>query len=198
VLRLPRLPAIQHIVDKNGAPTVIFQQFWQQAMALIETSINGIQAALDAAAAANTAAVAANAAATTANTAATAASSVATTAAADNAIANSGVTGLTLTATDAGTSATITVSANTRVYADGSSVAVSGGSITGLAYSTTFYVYYHDAGHVGGAVTYLASTSAANAIQTGDVHSVGAVITPAAAAPPSTGKANLAPGIVDA
>lgn len=190
LLKLPRLPAIQHIVDKNGAPTVLFQQWWQQAMVQIETSINGIQAAIDAAAAANAAAAAANTAATTANNAADAAS-------ADNAIANSGVVGLTMTASDAGASATITISAHTRVYADGTSAAVLGGSITGLAYSTSYYVYYHDAAHAGGAVSYLYSTSASAAIQAGDVHSVGAVTTPAAAGAPKDGKGNLAPGIVE-
>lgn len=189
-LKLPRLPSTQYIVDKNGAPLVSFQQFWQQAMTQIETSVNGIQDAIDAAAAANAAAAAATNAAATANNAADAA-------AADNAIANSGVTGLTMTAADAGTSATITISSHTRVYADGTSVSVSGGSLTGLAYSTSYYVYYHDALHAGGAVTYLSSISASAAIQSGDVHSVGAVTTPAAAGPPKDGRGNLAPGLVD-
>lgn len=196
-LKLLPLNSQTPIVDAQGLPTNQFMRFWLNAMRQIVASINGIQAALDAAAAANAAADAANTAATTATTAAATAQNAADAASADNAIANSGVTGLTLTATDAGASVTIAISAHMRIYADGTSVSVSSGSLTGKAYSTTYYLYYHDAGHTGGAVAYIASTNASDAIQTGDVHSVGAVLTPAALGSPKDGKANLAPGIVD-
>jgi hypothetical protein len=88
----------------------------------------------------------------------------------------------------------VTISAHTRVYGDGTSVAVNAGSVLAQPYSTLVYIYYDDAARTGGTVTYLATTSQATAAQTGDRHLVGQVMTPAAAAPPTDGDYVGAPG----
>lgn len=188
--RLPRLPRSVQITDSDGGPSIDFQRWFQSAMIQIETSLNAVQDALDAAAVADAAAAAADAAAVTANTAATNVTS------AQNLI-DSYVTGITITATDAGSDATINISAHTRVYADGTSVSVNSGSLTGLSYSTLYYIYYDDADRAGGAVTYVATATDTDAVQTGNRHVVGSVTTPAAAAPDETGGYVRAPGTRD-
>jgi hypothetical protein len=207
--RLPRLPDDIELVEPTRRASFKFQRWWQSVMKAIETqetaqdelleAIIAAQAAADAAneaaAAAQTAADAADTAAGGAQVAADNAQAAADQAAADSSLASSGTIGLTMTATDAGASATITASAHTRAYGDGTSVAVSGGAVTGLLYSTTYYVYYLDPTRAGGAVTYLASTDPADAVQSGSVHSVGAVGTPAAAGPPEDGTPWNAPGL---
>ncbi len=189
-LRLQRLASNFKIANPDGTPTNAFILFWQNAMQQIEASINGVQDALDAAALADAAAASANAAAATATAAAD-------TVTVDSAIANSTASGLTIGATDAGADATISISAHTREYGDGTSVAVNGGSVTGLAYSTSYWVVYSDPTRAGGAVTYTASTSVqGNGIPSGQ-HFVGAVTTPAAAAPPTTGNPVRPPGTAE-
>ena len=114
-------------------------------------------------------------------------------------LTNSYVDGLTLTATDAGASATITISGHNRVYpktdGTGTPVAVTGGSLSGLAYSTQYWIYYDQPSRAGGAVTYFASTSPT--AQIGDRHNVGAVTTPAAAGAPIPGNVIRPPGYVE-
>ncbi len=196
-IRLDRLLRFDRVADANGMASGDLQAKWQRVMEEIESSVNAVIDAQNAADAANAAAAAADAAATAANTAAATAQTAAETAAADSSLASSGVTGLTMTATDAGADATITISGHTRIYGDGTSVSVTGGSITGLAYSTGYYLFYDQASRLGGAVTYVATTSAATAAQTGNRHSLGAVTTPAAAGPPNDGNVNLPPGVVE-
>jgi len=193
-LRLPRIQNNTPIVDSRGYVTLTFQLWWQNAMEQIETAINGVQSALDAAAAADAAAANADAAAVAAQTAADTAQGVADQVAADSSLANSYTTGLTIDATDVGASVTIAMSAHTRVYGDGTSVAVSAGNITGLAYSTSYWVGYVDAARTGGAVTYTSSTSIQGNGTAANYHFVGAVVTPAAAGPPETGVPVLPPG----
>lgn len=195
-LRIPRLAANFQIATPNGLPTNAFIQWWQSAVQQIEDSVNGIQAALDAAEAADAAAAAANAAAVAADGAAATAQGVADQVQADSSLANSYTTGLTITATDAGASATITISAHNRVYGDGVTVAVSGGSVTGLAYSTSYWVGYVQASRAGGAATYTASTSIQGNGTSADYHFVGAVTTPAGGGGPASGTPVLPPGAV--
>lgn len=189
-IRLDRLLRFEKMANSDGTVTAEFQAKWQSVMENIESSVNAVIDAQNAADAANAAAAAADAAAA-------AATSAAATASADSSLASSGVTGLTMTATDAGANATVTISAHTRIYGDGTSVAVSGGSVTGLAYSTGYYIYYDQASRAGGAVTYQTTTSAATAAQTGDRHSLGAVTTPAGGGGPVDGNVNLPPGVVE-
>ncbi len=193
-LRLARLASNMKIANPDGAPTSAMILYVQRMCEQIESSVNGIQTALDAAAAADAAASAANAAAVAADAAATSAQGVADQVQADSSLANSYATGMTISATDAGANATITISAHTRVYGDGSSVAVSGGSVAALAYSTDYWVGYVQASRAGGAVTYAASTGIQGNGTSADYHFVGAVATPAAAAPPNTGNPVLPPG----
>ena len=93
---------------------------------------------------------------------------------------------LDITATNAGVA---TMSAHSRVYSD-ETIAVDGGTITGLGLNTLYYIYYDDPEGTGGDVTYFASlnegdaqTSATNP----DRHYVGYVTTPAANGAPTTG-----------
>lgn len=194
-IKLSNLQQSSPIVEPNtGRPTTVLLNFINGTIRELKRSIGGIQDALNAADAANTAAAAAN-------TAAASASAAAADSAAAASLANSYPTGLTISATDAGASATITISAHTRNYpqADGSNVAVSvsGGSLTGLAYSIDYWVYYDDPTRAGGAVTYHSTTTQATSAQIGDRHAVGAVTTPAAAGGPVSGKYLKAPGTVE-
>lgn len=103
--------------------------------------------------------------------------------------------GATISAADVGSDVTVTISAHTRYYADGTSVSVSGGTVTGLAFSTLYYIYYDDSALAGGAVTYAATTSATTAAQVNGRHLVGSVTTPADGAAPSTGDTPEPPGV---
>ena len=201
--KLSALDRAGSIVVQDGTPTHQFQQNWQNqgkaiegAIQILAEAVDGILAAQAAAEAANAAAAVAQDAAATAQVAAEAANDAAAAVGSEGTITASGTSGLTLTATDAGTDATVNISAHTRIYGDGSSVSVSAGSITGLAYSTDYWVFYDDPTRAGGAVTYQHSTDPADAVQTGDKHSVGAVTTPAAAAPDNNGKEVLPAGVV--
>lgn len=194
-LKLPRLQSRVAVTDRAGLPDRAFHQWWDNFARTLETAVNDLADSVAAIAAAQAAADAANAAAAAADAAALAAQGAADDAAATSSLANSGVTGATITATDAGADATITISAHTRVYGDGTTVSVNGGSITGRAYSTLYYIYYDQASRAGGAVTYLSTTSESTAAQTGDRHLVGVVTTPAAAAPDTGGDYVGAPGL---
>lgn len=201
-LKLPRLQQKVSMTDRGGLPTLSFHRWWntfagsiEEAFNQLQDTVNAIAAAQAAADAANAAAAAADAAASAAQTAADTAQNAADSAAADSALANSGVTGATITASDAGTDATVTISGHTRVYGDGATVSVTGGSVTGLSYSTFYYVYYDQPSRAGGSVTYQVTTSAASAAQTGNRHLVGSVTTPAAAGAPTDGGLVQPPGV---
>lgn len=160
----------------------------------VAEAVIAAQASADAA---DAAAVAANAAAVAADAAAVAAQGVADQVQADSSLANSFTTGLTITATDAGADATITMSGHSRVYGDGATVAVTGGAVTALAYSTSYWVGYVQASRLGGAVTYTASLTLQGNGTSADYHFIGAVTTPAAAGPPNGGNPVLPPGAVE-
>ena len=190
---LPRLPRNTALIDKNGYPTQAFQMWWQTFAKNIESEVG----ALAAADAANAAAAAANAAAATATSAAASAQSTADSIQLEADLVNSYVTGLTLGATDAGSNASISISAHSRVYGDGTTVSVNSGNLTGLSYSTAYYIYYDQASRAGGAVTYASTTTSATSAQTGNRHFVGVITTPAAAAGPTSGYGISPPGIGD-
>lgn len=187
-LKLPRLQARTQITEGSGLPALSFHQWWDKFAKSIEDAFNHLDATVAAIAAAQAAANAANAAAAAANAAAG-------DAAAQAAITNSGVTGVTITGSDAGSNATASITAHTRVYGNGTSVSVNSGSVTGLAYSTLYYIYYDQPSRAGGAVTYQATTSQATAAQTGNRHLVGSVTTPAALAGNTGGNYVGAPGL---
>ena len=190
-LRLPRLPQSEPSYPQ-------WQAWWEEVCNATETAFNALEDFVTEIAAAQAAADAANAAAATANAAAVVAQDTADAITNESALAGSYVSGLTMSASDAGADADITISAHTRHYTqpDGTTddVAVSGDTITGLAYSTLYYVYYDDAARAGGAVTYLATTTEATAAQIGDRHTVGAIRTPAALAADTGGSGTRPPG----
>jgi hypothetical protein len=173
---LPNLDLRQPIVDSSGVPSFPFHVWWQKFL----DSQNGINADLQEQISLLTGLD----------------SSVTTIlAAANNAIlGNSGILNGTLTATDAGSNARIVISGHVRVYGDGRQVSVSAGTVSGLAYSTLYYVYYDQESREGGAVQYFATTSKALAVQAGDRHFVGTVTTPAALAADTTGTQPEPPG----
>ena len=96
-----------------------------------------------------------------------------------------------LTADSAGN---ITIAAHSRVYGDGRSVSVDGGSLSGFAAGAYVSVFYDDAARMGGAVSYQGTTDAV--AQAGDRHSVGQITIPAAGSPPATGGGVSAPGYI--
>jgi hypothetical protein len=195
-LKLPRLPTNQRLVDENGFPTDVMQLWWQKVVEDVEASINGIALALDAAGIALDAADAAQTAADNADAAAAAAQGAADSTTESTALASSYVEGITVTATDAGANATITISAHDRIYIydPPTPIAVFGGSITGLAYSTLYYVYYDQPSRAGGSVTYQTTINNTDVAQINNRHSVAQVTTPAAAAPPNNGGGVRPPG----
>lgn len=106
-----------------------------------------------------------------------------------------------LTATDAGTTATITIANHTRYYPvqgtyDVPDVSITGASITGLAFSTTYYVYYDDTTLADTTPSFVATTSA-NTAQVGFAagrHLVGKITTPADGGGGTSGGGMLPPG----
>lgn len=83
-----------------------------------------------------------------------------------------------LTATDNGASAKITVAAHTRHFGHGN-VSYNSGVITGLAFSSKYYVYCDDKGLRGGAMTYIATTSKTDVADNVNRVYVGEITTPA-------------------
>lgn len=201
-MRLDRLQRGVSIVEKSGAPSLAFQSLFQRVEEQIEAAFQSQQEQIDAIAAAQAAADAANAAASAAqdaadaaDTAASSAQGAADAAEATAAITNSYPSGVTITATDAGSDATVAITGHDRVYANGVTVAVTGGSVTAQPYSTLLYIYYDQPSRAGGAVTYLATTSDVTAAQLGDRHLVGSVTTPAALGAPTGGQNVRPPGV---
>lgn len=193
-IKLPDLQKHVPIVENVDKPSFAFSVWWnkvvrilEQAFNTLEDNIEAINLALEAAGIAQVAAENAQAAADAANASAAGSNSVAS-------LTNSGVTGCTISATDAGSDASITISNHTRVYGDGTNVAVTGATLTGRAYSTFYYIYYEDAARTGGAVTYLTTTDEAVAVQTGNRHVVGSITTPAAAGADQDGTRLPPPG----
>jgi hypothetical protein len=131
--------------------------------------------------------------ATTANSNASAAQTTANTVKRDDSISTSWTSpGDILTGSDAGSNATISIAAHTRKYTDVSSVSVNSGSITGLAYSTAYFVYYDQTSRAGGAVTYHATTDPNVALPgfAAGRHYCGSVTTPASGGGSTSGGPN--------
>lgn len=196
--RLPRLPDSFAIVTSSFKPTALFIRWWQSVVQKIEEALAALEGAIAAVAAAQAAADNANAAAAVATAAAADAQDATDAVTRENNLVNSYVDGTPpiLTATDAGANVTIAVAAHTRVYGDGSTLAITGGNVTGQAYSVPkLYIYYVDATRADTTPTFLATTDPTVAAQTGDTHLIGSTPTPAAAAPPETGDSVAPPGI---
>lgn len=85
-----------------------------------------------------------------------------------------------VTATSGASTATINVASH-HVVADFGTIAYNSGALTGLTLDTAYYVYAQDPDLVGGAVSYLASTTRTNTVNTTGRYFVGSVTTPSAA-----------------
>ncbi|MES2904335.1 MAG: hypothetical protein V4696_09145 [Pseudomonadota bacterium] len=200
---LATLNASLAIVDEQGRPQLWFQKQYQTVIQELRDQIAALSVTVDQIAEIvgltedlETAVIAVEAAVVVAQGAAEDAAASAGGANSVASLTNSGVTPNPLSATDAGANATINVAAHTRVYGDGTTLAIAGPTtLTGLAYSTLFYVYYDDATRADTTPTFLTTTSPATAAQSGDRHLVGSVTTPAAAAPPTTGDEVQLPGL---
>lgn len=182
VADLPPLPNGQAITDpKTGQPTLSFTVYWQQLIGQITLSLTDITNILNDILAAQAAAVAAAREAARLSSY-TQPSSV-------------------LTAADVGTTATVTVAAHLRVYPvqgtiDVLDIMIAAGSISGLAFSTTYYVYYDDTTLANTAPGFIATTSLGSA-SVGAAqgrHFLGKIITPADGAGNTTGTGGLPPG----
>jgi hypothetical protein len=85
-----------------------------------------------------------------------------------------------LTATDAGADASISIASHTVQFGSGvGSVSYNSGTITGLAFSTLYYVYADDPTYAGGAVTYLSTTNGNTPTANDGRYYLGKVTTPA-------------------
>lgn len=98
-----------------------------------------------------------------------------------------------LTATDAGPAASINIAAHTIQTGD-TQIAYDAGSVNGLSYSTTYFVYAQDADLVGGSVTYLATETPADIVSSNDNYYVGKITTPAALGADTSGGSGGAAG----
>lgn len=188
---VPPLQRTVPIVEDDRTPTLGYAKYWDKVTKRFAETFDNLQDQLsqienieqlvdDAQQAADSAQAAANDAQDSA---------------AASLLAVSGTIGCTITASDNGASADIVVSSHTRVYGDGSTVAVTGSTIPSLIHSTEYYIYYNDADRAGGAVTFVATTTVTDAIQVNGKHLVGRVTTPASLGSPVNGEVILAPGL---
>jgi hypothetical protein len=86
-----------------------------------------------------------------------------------------------LTSSAGATTADILIAAHT-LHTDFANIAYNSGSVTGVALNTRYYVYTDDPNYVGGAVTYVASTSRPNVPANSGRYFVGTIETPSASA----------------
>jgi hypothetical protein len=173
MIHLPRLRRDVKIIE-NGLPTLTFHQWMNEFISKLEDNLNTIND----------------------NIASIQATQNALEAGIKEAARLTSYTNPTvvLTAADVGTTATITIANHTRVYpvngpSDISDVTITGGTVTGAAFSTTYYVYYDDETLVNGTPTYYATPTPLNG-QVGTAngrHFVGKITTPADGAGPTTG-----------
>lgn len=184
----PNLDRLQRLIkyfNPDGTPTPKMVLDWQNTMDAIEAALAGLTgqvgdltAIVNRLAAAEALASAANDNATTANN--------------NISITNSYTDPVSvLTASSDGV---VTIAAHNRVYGDGLSVPVNGGSVSGFAQGDYVSVFYDDAARQGGAVSYQGTTGLL--AQTGSTHSVGQISIPYAGSPPSSGGGVSPPGYV--
>jgi hypothetical protein len=170
-------------LNPSNSSGLAFQKLWQKNCESVETAFDDIQSQL---------------------TQIIAAQATATSAARESArISSYPNPGSILSASDAGSNATITIASHIRVYPVQGLIDVPDvtftnlpHNITGLAYSTLYFVYYDDTTLANPAPTFLTTTNAALA-QVGAAagrHCVGYVTTPAAAGAPTSGGGGGVPG----
>lgn len=186
---LDRLTRFDELLDdprfRNVGPSTRLQLIWQRTMEAIETAFEALSTQVND----NTVLLAqiqqAQELAQTANDTAQAQAQA-------DALAKSYVSPLDIIS--ANSSGTVTITAHTRIYGDGTSVAVDGGSVSGFVPGDYVQVYYDDAAREGGAVSYQGTTSVI--AQEGARHIVGGVTIPAVGVPPTTGLPPFPPGYI--
>jgi hypothetical protein len=182
VPKLDRIMRQENIVE-GGRASKRFQLLWQQTMAAIEYAFTGQQAQINELMLARIEAAEAKA---------DAAQSQATATATEDALAKSFPSPSNILS--AASNGTITIAAHTRVYGDGTSVAVNSGTVSGWTPGQFVQVYYDDAGRAGGAVAYQGTTDVI--AQAGSRHIVGGVAIPLAGSPTQDGFPPFPPGYV--
>jgi hypothetical protein len=171
-LSLP--PAATPISDARGLMPLAWRRFMEGVFLRLGGGVDSVSSAL-----------------ASARNAASAGDLAGVAAVSDGAIAIASLTGsypVAVTITGVAASATATVSAHTRVYPMGS-VGVAGGTATGLAYGTGYFLYYDQPTREGGTVSYRASAALADAFPSAgapDRHFVGYVLTPASSVAANT------------
>lgn len=202
-LKLSTFSSNQRIVSDGGNATGPFLRWINDTVKTIQANVNDLsQLVADIAYSLKQAGIAittANEAKAAALAATAAAADAAAGAAAVGVVVNSYVveTGVLTSMIDPAdpTHAKITVANHTRMYGDGTQVAVTGSTIAGLAQSTQYYVSYLDPDHNGGAVTYEVTTNPSEAGQSGDRHLVGGFATPSSTGAGAGGGTTRPPGI---
>lgn len=193
-LKIAKLIVGNKVVDPaTGAPTTAFLRALNDTFGNIESAVNSIkQQTDDIAFSLSQAGIAIT----------SAAEALATARAAGNEanLVNSYVDPLsvitTAVSTTDDTKADVVIANHTRRYGDGTSVAVTGATITGLALNTTYYFSYMDTTRAGGAVTYNYTTDPLTAGQGMGKHSVGNINTPSTStSPPGEGGGPRPPGV---
>ena len=91
-----------------------------------------------------------------------------------------------LSASDAGADATVAIAAHNVIY-DGTTLSYNSGSVTGLSFSTLYYIYTDDPTKAGGAVTYVATTTGTDITANIGRYFIGEVTTPADGAGDTSG-----------
>lgn len=85
-----------------------------------------------------------------------------------------------VTSTSGASTATVNIASH-HVVADWGTLAYNSGAVTGLTLNTAYYIYAQDPDLAGGAVSYLASTTRTNTVNTTGRYFVGSITTPTAA-----------------
>lgn len=182
----PKLDRLQRLIkyfETNGTPTQKMVLDWQNTMEAIEAALRGLTGQLG-----DLSTLVAQIKA--AQDLAQAAQTIAAETKAQQDITNSYTSpSAVLTASNDGT---ITIAAHQRVYGDGTSVSVDGGTLNGFSPGDYVAVYYDDPSRAGGPVVYMGTTDAV--AQAGVRHSVGQIAIPQAGEAPSTGGGVAAPG----
>lgn len=173
-IKLSRLVGTSPIVEKDGKPTLTFVRYWQSFAEQIERVINAIANILGITDQLDQAIQAAQQAASDAQSAAAASAAATAATKREQALVNSYIEPATVLSASP---TMITIAAHTRMYADGTSAPVDGGTIATTASDDTDYISYVDPERDGGTVAYQVSTDPP--VQTGDTHVVGAVAIPA-------------------
>lgn len=185
-IRLDRIRNNIGIVDPNtGFPTSQYQQQTQRDKETIEQSINALTQTV-------TAIQAAFQAAAEAQRVAGLATDSVELVRKEQKLTNSYTSPQNSVSADS--SGTVTIANHARVYTDGTTVSITGGTLGGFGIGQAVGVYYDDATFALTNPVFQADTGGGEAVQTNARHVVGFVVIPGVGAPPSGGEGPTPPG----